>query len=144
MKVSRILTPGIVLCCASLFLACQKTGKLSPELQARFEKEGITHRADDLTFRRTRVGGQRDLGWDEKRASIVVTGQSVFLHVNGKPLVQITPRSTGYYDVHRDHDRIILRAGRGKSAISWSFRPPDDADGWTVDIRAIIRKAKSH
>ncbi len=144
MKVSGILPPGIVLCCALLFFACQKTGKLSPELQTRFEKEGITHRADNLTFRRTRVGGQRDSGWDEKRASIVVTGESVFLHVNGKPLVQITPLSTGYYDVHRDHDRIILRAGSGKSAISWSFRPPDNADGWTVDIRAIIKKAKSH
>lgn len=126
-----------------LTAGCQKTGKLSPDLQARFEKEGIAHRADDLTFRRTRPAGRRDSGWDEKRASIIVTRESVFLHVNGKPLVEITPRSTGFYEVHRDHDRISLRAGSGKSALNWSFRPPDDADPWTVDIRAVIKNAKA-
>lgn len=139
------LTSGFAawLAVALLTVGCQKTGKISPELQARFEKEGIAHRADDLTFRRTRPAGQRDSGWDEKRASIIVTHESVFLHVNGKPLVQITPRSTGYYEVHRDHDRIALHAGSGKSALSWSFRPPDDADAWTKDIRAVIKNAKS-
>ncbi len=144
MKNNR-LTSGFVVCLLLVLLAvgCQKTGKLSPELQARFEKEGIAHRADDLTFRRTRPAGQRDSGWDEKRASIIVTHESVFLHVNGKPLVQITPRSTGYYEVHRDHDRIALHAGSGKSALSWSFRPPEDADSWTKDIRAVIKNAKS-
>ncbi|HVF72952.1 MAG TPA: hypothetical protein VM940_15220 [Chthoniobacterales bacterium] len=125
-------------------VGCQKkTGKLSPELQARFDKEGIVHRADDLTFRRTRAAGQRDSGWDEKRASIVVTAESVFLHENGNPLVEITPRSTGFYEVHRDHERLSLRAGSGKSAVSWSFRPPDEADRWAVDIRAVIKNAKA-
>ena len=134
---------GACLALATVTFGCQKTGKLSPELQARFEKEGIIHRADNLTFRRTRAAGQRDSGWDEKRASIVVTRESVFLHVNGKPLVEITPRSTGFYEVHRDHDRISLHAGSGKSALSWSFRPPEDADSWAVDIRAVIKNAKS-
>ena len=142
-KVARI---GFAACLllALLTVGCQKTGSLSPQSQARFEKEGILHRADDLTFRRTRVGGQRDSGWDDKRGSIIVTHESVFLHVNGKPLVEITPRSTGYYEVHRDHDRISLRAGSGKSALSWSFRPPDDANAWTLDIRAVIKNAKAH
>lgn len=125
-------------------MGCQeKTGKLSPELRARFEKEGIVRRADDLTFRRTRTPGQRDSGWDEKRASIIVTHEGVFLHANGKPFVEITPRSTGFYEVHRDHDRLSLHAGSGKSATSWSFRPPDDADGWAVDIRTVIKNAKA-
>jgi len=133
---------------ASLLLAllisgCERTGRLPPELQAGFEKEGIVHRADDLTFRRTRPAGQRDSGWDEKRASIIVTSQSVFLHVNGKPLVEITPRSTGFYEVSRDHDRISLHAGSGKSAASWSFRPPDDANAWTLAIRSVIKNAPS-
>lgn len=142
---NKVLTSGLAagLLLALLTVGCQKTGKLSPELQARFEKEGIDHRADDLTFRRTRVAGQRDSGWDDKRASIIVTHESVFLHVNGKPLVEITPRSTGYYEVHRDHDRIALRTGSGKSALSWSFYPPDDADAWTKDIRSVIKNAKS-
>lgn len=128
---------------ALLAAGCQKTGKLSPELTARFEKEGIVHRADDLTFRRTIAAGQRDSGWEEKRASIVVTKESLFLHVNGQSLVEITPRSTGFYEIHRDHDRLSLRAGGGKSGVNWSFRPPDDADGWTSDIRAVIKQAKS-
>ena|SRR5215813_4501016 len=123
--------------------SCQRTGKLSPELSARFEKEGVVRRADDLTFRRTSAVGQRDSTWDEKRASIVVTHESLFLHVNGRPLVEITPRSTGFYDVHRDHERLSLRAGGGKSAASWSFRPPQDPEGWAGDIRAVIKRARS-
>lgn len=129
---------GLVL----LASGCQKTGQLSPEETARFQKEGIVRQAEDLTFRRTVGKGTRDSTWEEKRASIVVTKETVFLHVNGKPLVEITPRSSGFYQVNRDHERLSLRAGGGKSATNWSFRPPDDADGWTVDIRAVIKTAK--
>lgn len=145
MRMQMIRVGCLVASLGIAFLAsgCQKTGKLSPELTARFEKEGIVHRADDLTFRRTIAAGSRDSGWEEKRASIVVTSESVFLHRNGKPLVEITPRSSGFYQINRDHDRLSLRAGGGKSAVSWSFRPPDDADGWAVDIRAVIKKAKA-
>jgi hypothetical protein len=128
---------------ALLVTGCQKTtGQLPPELAARFEKEGVVRKAEDLTFRRTKAAGQPDSGWDEKQASIVVTKESVFLHVNGKPLVEITPRSTGFYEVNREKDRLSLRAGSGKSAASWSFRPGEDADGWTKDIRAVINNAK--
>ncbi|HEX8490635.1 MAG TPA: hypothetical protein VF626_06425 [Chthoniobacterales bacterium] len=142
----KLLKTGLATC---VFLAlfatgCQKkTGQLSAELQARFEKEGIAHRADDLTFRRTHVAGDEEGSWDKKRASIIVTSTSVFLHENGKPLVEITPRSTGVYEVHREKDRISLRAGSGKSALSWSFRPPDDADKWTIAIRSVIKNAKT-
>ena len=141
----RCLTSRLVACVAVLMfgVACQKTGKLSPALQTRFDKEGITHRMDDATFRRTRPPGYRDSGWDEKRASIIVTPESVFIHVNSKPLVEITPRSTGYYDVHRDHERIALRTGSSGSTLIWSFRPPDDPESWTKDIRAVIKNAKS-
>jgi len=142
----KLLTTGFAACLASVLFAtgCQKkTGELSTELQARFEKEGIAHRADDLIFRRTHLAGGQDGSWDEKQASILVTSSSVFLHVNGKPLVEITSRSTGIYEVHRDKDRISLRAGSGKSALSWSFRPPADADKWTTAIRAVIKNAKS-
>jgi hypothetical protein len=141
-----LLTTGFAagLSLALLMAGCQKkTGELSPELQARFEKEAIAHRADDLIFRRTRLAGEQDGSWDEKQASIIVTSISVFLHENGKPLVEITPRSTGFYEVHRDKDRISLRAGSGKSAMSWSFRPPADAEKWTAAIRAVTKNAKS-
>lgn len=142
----RLLKTGFALCLALglTLTGCQKkTGELTAELQARFEKEGIVHRADDLIFRRTHLAGDQDGSWDEKQASIIVTGASVFLHENGKPLVEITPRSTGVYEVHREKDRIRLRAGSGKSALSWSFRPPDEADKWTTAIRAVIKNSKS-
>jgi hypothetical protein len=127
-----------------LFAAgCQKTGKLSPALQERFDKEGMLHRADDVTFRRTRPAGYRDSGWDQKKASIIVTRESIFIHVNGKPLVEVTPRSTGFYEVRRDHERISFHVGSGASTLIWSFRPADDPEGWTKDIRAVIRNAKS-
>jgi hypothetical protein len=138
------LTTRVAACFLLTLLAtgCRKTGKLSLERQAQFEKETIACRADDLIFRRTRPAGQRDSGWDEKRASIIVTRETVFLHVNGNALVEITPRSTGFYEVHRNHDRVSLRAGSGKSALSWSFRPADNADAWTVAIRAVIKNTK--
>jgi hypothetical protein len=144
MKPSRSANLLLSLALALLITSCSRhTGKLASEQEARFAKEGIVHRADDLTFRRTIPAGQRDSGWSDRRASIVVTHDSVFLHVNSKPLVEITPRSTGFYEVHRDHDRVSLRAGSGKSAAIWSFHPSDGAELWTTDIRAVIRKAKS-
>ena len=143
---NELRTTGFAACLllALFTTGCQKkTGQLSPELQARFEKEGFAHRADDLIFRRTHLAGEQDGSWDEKQASILVTSASVFLHENGKPLVEITPRSTGFYEVHREKDRLSLRAGSGKSALSWSFRPPADADKWTTAIRAVIKNSKS-
>jgi hypothetical protein len=142
----KLLKTGFAACLALALCTtgCQKkTGVISAELQTRFEKEGIAHRADDLTFRRTHLAGDQDGSWDEKQASIIVTAATVFLHVNGKPLVEITPRSTGVYEVHRAKDRISLRAGSGRSALSWSFRPPGEADKWTTAIRAVIKNAKS-
>jgi len=138
-RVAILVCLGLVL----LLAGCQRTGKLSPELKARFEKEGIVRQAEDLTFRRTIAADRPDSSWEEKRASIVITHESVFLHVNGRPLIEITPRSTGFYEVHRDHDRLSLRAGGGKSAAGWSFRPPDDAEGWASEIRFVIKKARA-
>ena len=143
---NKLPTIGFAACLllALFTTGCQKkTGELSPELQARFEKEGIAHRADDLIFRRTHVAGEQEGSWDERQASIIVTHDSVFLHENGKALVEITPRSTGFYEVHREKDRISLRAGSGKSALSWSFRPPAEAEKWTTAIRAVIKNAKA-
>lgn len=102
------------------------------------------HRADDVTFRRTRPTGYKDSGWDQIKASIIVTRESLFIHENSKPDLEITPRSTGFYEVRRDHDRVALHAGSGGSQLSWSFYPPDDADKWAVDIRAVIKNAKSN
>ena len=123
--------------------ACgQKTGALTSEQQARITAEGQLHRADDVDFRYTHDAGSRESGWENRRASIIVTRQSVIIHKNEKLGLEITPQSRRFYDVHRDGDRVRINAGSGRSAETWSFTPPDDADGWTKDIRAVIKQGK--
>ena len=119
--------------------ACsQKTGALTPTQQHRVESEGILRRADDLIFRYTHDAGRRDAGWEDRKASIIVTKQSVIIHKNEKLGLEITARTRRFLQVRRDGDRVRISAGGGKSAESWSFIPPDDAAGWADDIRAVV------
>jgi hypothetical protein len=121
---------------AMVHLGCrQTTARLSPELEARFGQEGVVHRADDQVFRYTWNSGS---GWENRDASIVVTRRTVYIHKNGKVGAEITAGGRGTYEVRRDHERVIIRIGSGRSGDSWSFRPPDDAEGWARDIRAVI------
>ena len=108
--------------------------------EQRLADEGIVHRAQDLLFRRTHDQRTRDAGWEEAYASIIVTKQSVTLVGRQRVLLEITPRSTGEYDLDRRADRLILHAGSGKSEVTWSFRPPDDAETWATDIRTAIEQ----
>ncbi len=121
----------------------RNTGKLSPELEQRFTAEGISRRADDLDFRYTtdpRGGNER---WEIRRASIVVTKSSVFIHKNEKFGLEITPSTRRDVSVERAANRIRIHAGRGQSEEIWSFVPPDDAAGWTTDIRSVINLSKA-
>ncbi|MEP6574468.1 MAG: hypothetical protein ABJD11_17335, partial [Gemmatimonadota bacterium] len=95
-----------------------------------------------MDFRYTHDAGSRESGWENRRASIIVTRQSVIIHKNEKLGIEITPQSRRFYDVHRDGNRVRINAGSGRSAETWSFTPPDDADGWTKDIRAVIKQGK--
>ena len=136
----RRIAPLTVILLSLVGVACSRTtGTLSDEQQRRLESEGIVRHAVDVDFRRTHDVGTRDAGWEDMYASIVVTRSSVLLHSGDRVLLEITPRSTGEYEVARDHDRLSLHAGRGGSARSWSFRPPDDPEGWAADIRTVIR-----
>jgi hypothetical protein len=119
---------------------CQeKTGALTAAQQQRLDSEGVVRRADDLMFRYTHDAGRRDAGWEERKASIIVTRQSVIIHKNEKLGLEITPRTRRFVQVRRDVDRIRISAGGGASAESWSFRPPDDATGWAEDLRAVVK-----
>lgn len=126
-----------------LFLvACSgDTSRLAPEQEARFSAEGQLHRADNVWFRYTHDAGTRSAGWEDRRGSIIVTRQTVLIHKNEKIGIEITPASRRFYDVARDGDRVRIGAGSGKSREVWSFTPPDDAEGWVRDIRAVIRLA---
>ncbi len=124
-------------------LGCSSdTSRLSPEQQTRFASEGRLRQADNVWFRYTHDAGTRSAGWEDRRGSIVVTRQSVLIHKNEKIGIEITPASRRLYEVVRDGERIRIGAGSGKSREVWSFVPPDDAAGWTQDIRAVIRLAR--
>jgi hypothetical protein len=115
------------------------TGKLSPETASRLNAEGVTRRADDLTFRYTFGAGRSNAGWEDRRASIVVTHSSVLIHKNDKVGFDIRPGHADRYSVERSGARVRIREGTGQRAEIWSFEPPEDAAGWTADIRAAIR-----
>ena len=117
-----------------------RTDALSSQLEERFAREEIVRRAPDVEFRYTRNPGGRDERREDRRASIVVTRSSVYIHKNDKVGLELTPRTRRETAVQRSGDRIRVRAGTGRSEEIWSFVPPDDADGWTADIRAVIAK----
>ncbi len=126
------------------FAACRATtGNLPPELLSRFQAESIVHRADDQVFRYTYYSrSTRGNRWEDRDAAIVVTRSTVFIHKNGKVGLDLTPATRKATEVHRDGDRVIISAGSGQSKVSWSFRPPDDAESWTQSIRAILNSER--
>lgn len=132
---------------AATLVACAAcnttTSKLSAATEQRFAAEGIVRRGDDLTFRYTHDVGRRDTRWENRRASIVVTAQSVLIHKNEKIGLEITPATRRYVDVARDGNRVRIRAGSGRSEEVWSFEPESDAPGWTDAIRRVIRASKT-
>jgi hypothetical protein len=123
--------------------ACNtSTSKLTTEQQQRFTSEGIVRQADDIDFRFTRDPGGRSERWENRRASIIVTKSSLLIHKNEKVGLEITPRTQRAVGVQRSADRVRIRSGTGRSEEVWSFVPPGDAEGWTADIRALIKASK--
>jgi hypothetical protein len=116
----------------------ERTGALTAAQERRLEAEGLVRRADDLMFRYTHDAGRRDAGWEDRKASILVTRQSVIIHKNEKLGLEITPRTRRYVAVRRDGNRVRISAGSGSAAESWSFVPPDDPAGWARDVRAVM------
>ena len=121
----------------------ERSGALTPAQRERFAAEGIRHQADDVVFRYTDHPGRRDARWEDRLASIVVTGTTVLVHKNEKVGVEITPRTRRYAAVERSGNRVRIRVGQGRSEELWSFVPPDDPSGWVDDMRAVIRSSDS-
>ena len=126
-----------------LIAACRPTtGALPDSLAQRFRAEHIVRQADDQTFRYTYYSrATQGPRWEERAASIIVTQQSVFIHKNGKVGLDLSATSRKATEARRDGDRVIIGAGSGQPKVSWSFRPPEDATGWTAGIRAVIDPA---
>jgi len=112
--------------------------RLTPELQQRFDTEGIVRRADKVFFRYSHDLGTPRSGWEEWPATLIVTHRTIFIHDGVRIRLEITPRSTGEYRVRREGGRVSVRAGSGRSGRSWAFHPPDDPERWVKDLRAVI------
>jgi hypothetical protein len=138
----RYVTAHALLLVLALGGCAEKTGAISAEQQRRLDAEGVVRRADDQVFRYTHGSGTRHAGWEERRASIIVTRQSVIIHKNEKLGLEITPRTRRFVEVRRDGNRVRISAGSGQSAESWSFQPPDDPAGWADAIRAVMKAAR--
>lgn len=114
----------------------QETGRLGADQEQRLAAEGIARRATNLIFHHTEGGGARR---EDRRASIVVTHGTVLIHRNGDVEFLYAPGSRRRCEVHRDHTRVRISVGSGRSAEVWSFEPPEDPEGWTADIRKTLR-----
>lgn len=124
--------------------ACNSgTGGLTAEQERRFAAERVVRRADDVMFRFTKDPGGRSQSWEERRASIILTDSTLLIHKNEKVGLEITPRSRREMGVERSGERVRIRSGRGRSEEIWSFVPPNDAPGWTTDIRAFMKRTAS-
>ena len=121
----------------------ESTGALPREREEQLAAQNIRRRAPDLIFRFTRDPGGYQEFREDRPASIVVTDSSVLIHKNEKVGLEITPRSRRYYDVERERERVRIRSGAGRREEIWSFIPPSDPEGWTADIRAVIRGSRS-
>ena len=138
-RMGRIpLVIGVLIAIGSIGACQEKTGALTPSEQQRIDSEGLVRRGDDLIFRYTHGLGTREAGWENRRASIIVTKQSVIIHKNEKLGLEITPRTRRFVQVRREGNRIRISAGSGGAAESWSFAPPSDPAGWAEDIRAVV------
>ena len=83
------MRPLLLILALALGGCAEKTGAITPEQQQRLDAEGIVRRADDQVFRYTHGSGTREAGWEERRASIIVTKQSVIIHKNQKMGLEI-------------------------------------------------------
>ena len=128
---------------AALVGCRERSGTLTPAQRERFAAEGLRHQADDLIFRYTDHPGRRDARWEDRLASIVVTGATVLVHKNEKVGVEITPGTRRWAAVERSGSRVRIRVGQGRTEELWSFVPPDDPSGWADDIRAVIHRSDS-
>jgi hypothetical protein len=134
----------LVLAFVAALVGCREhSGALTQAQRERFASEGIRRQAEDLIFRYTDHPGRRDARWEDRLASIVVTGATVLVHKNAKVGLEITPRSTRWAEVERSGSRIRIRVGKGRTEELWSFMPPDDPGGWADDIRTVIRASNS-
>ncbi|MGE5177060.1 MAG: hypothetical protein ACM3JJ_11890 [Hyphomicrobiales bacterium] len=118
------------------------TSRLTVEEDSRLETEGVVLRGPNLVFRHSRGAGSYDSRWEDRRASIVVTTQTVLIHDSGRKLLELSPRTRRAIQVRRDRGRLRIRVGDGRNAETWSFLPPDSLDAWANAVRAVAKLSR--
>nr|MBA2626620.1 hypothetical protein [Gemmatimonadales bacterium] len=113
---SGALLASLLLAVALTACRDRSTARLAPAVESRLAAEGIVCRAADQTFRYSFGTGARNAGWEDRRASIVVTHSTVLIHKNEKVGIEITPATAERFSVERSGPRIRIRAGQGRSA----------------------------
>ncbi len=137
----KIRPIALVMALVTIAAGCQSpdTSQLSADIRAELEADTIVKSAENQTFRYTYYsrssGGNR---WEDRAASIIVTKQRLYIHKNEKVGLDLRGTSRKKNEVRREGDRVIIASGSGQSKVSWSFRPPDDAEGWAAAIRAAL------
>jgi hypothetical protein len=127
-----------------LALACTAdTSQLAADQETRLVAQGIVLRADNLVFRHSQDVGRREASYRDRRASIVVTTQTILIHERGYVDFLVGPTSRRWVEVHRDGERVRINAGTGGNTEVWSFVPPGDAASWVRAIRDVIRASAS-
>jgi hypothetical protein len=139
----RVAPVALCLCGLLALPSCARdTSPLTAELDSRLQTEGVVLRAPNLTFRHSRGSGTSDARWEDRRASIVVTTQTVLIHDAGRKLLELTPRTRRDIQVRRDGGRLRIRVGDGRNAETWSFLPPDSLDAWAEAVRAVAKLSR--
>ncbi|HEX7078021.1 MAG TPA: hypothetical protein VF363_06345 [Candidatus Eisenbacteria bacterium] len=142
MRGARAATIVALAAVAALASCARDTSPLTAELDSRLQTEGIVLRGPNLVFRHSHGAGTVESRWEERRASIVVTAQTVLIHDGDRTLLELTPRTRRAIQVRRDQGRIRIRAGEGRNADAWSFAPPDSLGAWVEAIRAVAAQSR--
>src|SRR3954452_1243361 len=103
--------PLVLALLAALTGCRERAGSLAQAQRERFAAEGIRRQADDLIFRFTDHLGRRDARWEDRLASIVVTGATGLVHKNEKVGVESPPRTRRASAVERSGSRLRIRVG---------------------------------
>lgn len=138
-----VIAPAVALTVALLLAPAgcgNDTSRLNPAQEQVLESEGVLHRAGNLVFRHTENAGRPGSRWRDVVASIVVTKATVLIHRNERALLRITSRSRRLFKVVRSGPRIRIQVAGTRARETWSFIPPDDPDGWTKDVRAVMKQ----
>lgn len=138
-RASRVAAFALLAALASPAGCARDTSKLTPAWEQRFASEGIVRRADNVIVRHTREAGRYDNRYWDRRASVIVTRETILIHQGERALLEVTPRTRRDISISRQGGRVRVRAEGSRVAEIFSWEPPDSAAGWAEDLRRVVK-----